>query len=139
MHISERDVSEKHKKCVYPEEDFISNTTMPKPLDVARVKSVKKESEGDVPLRPDEHGPTGWTWSSFSGLRSCGAIAALRSLHTAPFLKASVPQNTFLDTNMPSIPFPTPTKCTYLFENRVFLRPTAWRGSLSCPFLIFHS
>ena len=94
-HFRERDVSETKQKCVYPEEDFLNHTTVPNtnppPLDVLSVKSVKNQKARDVRFLPDAHGPTGWTWSSFSGLRSCGAAAALRPLNTAPSLIASVP------------------------------------------------
>lgn len=70
----------------------------------------KLEKREMSPFAGRSHGPTGWTWSSFSGLRSCGAAAALRLLNTAPFLTASVPQNTFLDTHKPPIPFPDSTE-----------------------------
>lgn len=104
---------------------FGENTTFPKPLGCGKCQMCQNQKARDGSLLPDAHGPTGWTWSSFSGLRSCGAAAALRPLNTAPFLTAFVPQNTTLDNHKPSTPFHDPAK------KHIFVRKSCF-STINC-------
>lgn len=120
MHISHRDVSEKNKKRLYPQEDFITTRRCcEKGLDVASAKCVKIRKARDVALFAGTHtDPQAGLGAPFLGCAHVELPLPLfvRSTQAAPpppllFLTASVPpKNTFLDNHKPSIPFPDPTE-----------------------------
>lgn len=110
-HFRERETCRRRtKKCVYPEEDFISTRRCRKPLlDVPRVKSVKIRKRETVPFagrsRTHRLDLELLFWAALVWSCRCPSSA-----QHSPFLIASVPQNTFLDTHKSSIPFPNPTE-----------------------------
>lgn len=136
---------------------FVKRTTVLEkkthPLDVvASVKSVqiRKKANGErcFPSRRTHTDPQGWTWSSFSGLRSCGAAAAPPSASTqlpppTPHLLSLLHlclKNTFLDTHKPSIPLPDPTEMHISVLKPCFSTVNCLeKDRCLCPFLIFHS
>lgn len=124
----------KEPNCVYPEEDFIRIRRCWKPTDVAKFESDR------CSLSPDAHGPTGWTWSTLSGLCSRGAAAAFRPTTTAPFLSPVCRKNTLLDTHKPSIASPDPDQMHIFLSKACFSAANSLeRIAVFCPFRIFHS
>lgn len=122
--------AESDNSKMYLSRRFRSKHRFRKPTGFARQKwSQNRDCEVCSPP-PDTHGPTGWTWSSFSGLRLRGASVAFRSLNTVFFYRFCA-QNMFLDTHIPSLR-PLQSKETHIIvRNRVFVRSTAGSGSLS--------
>lgn len=125
--FSERETCRRRTKMCLSRRGFYKNTTVLKTW-MWRVSNLAKFESDRRPLSPDVHGPTGWTWSSLSGLRSRGAAAAFRPTNAAPFSSCICALKTRFSTPIsPLYPFPIPPKCTHFFQNRVFLRSTAWR------------
>lgn len=108
-HFRERRVGQEQKMCL-SRRGFYKKATVLRTPWMWQVSELTKFESKTCSLSPDVHGPTGWTWSSLSGLRSCGAAAAFRPINTAPFLLHLCLKNTFLDTHKPSIPFLDPTE-----------------------------
>lgn len=74
------------KKTRLSRRGFHKNAAVLKSLGCSKCRTRKggKSNSTDVPFSPDAHGATGWTRSSFSGLRSRGAAAASPSDHHTP-------------------------------------------------------
>lgn len=89
----------------------------------------KGERRERLPCRRDDRGPTGWTWSSVSGQRWCGAAAAFRPIATAALFLEPICafKNTSLDTHKPTVAFPEPTEMHTFLRKTVFFPPATKR------------
>ncbi|MEQ2222965.1 hypothetical protein ILYODFUR_031924 [Ilyodon furcidens] len=94
-HFTQETLSEKNKTVLSQKRILLENdggeTLWMWKVSILFRKTEQKARDAP-PVFPDAHGPTGWTWSSFPGLRSCGAAAAPHPLYTAftPLLVAFV-------------------------------------------------
>ncbi len=143
MHIFQRETCRrrtKKKKMCLSRRGFYKRTTVPKPPGCGKCQNLSKiESERDVPCRRTRTDPQAGLGAPFLGCAHVELPLPFVRSTQLPFLSHLCLKTRFSTPISPLYLLPIPPKCTYLFENRVFLRSTAWRGSLSCPFLIFHS
>lgn len=89
------------------------------------LRKTEQKAKDAPPVFPDAHGPTGWTWSSFPGLRSCGAAAAPRPLCTAFPPTTSLLHLCFKTRLLTTIspPFPFPRSHRRKQNTNLFLKP----------------
>lgn len=143
MHISDRDVSEKNKKCLYPEEDFFveAHDGAETPVwmwQVSNVVKMYKARDGAFfagRTRTHRLDLELLSWAALMWSCRCPSSALHSSVSYCICASKTRLSTTISPLHLP----PIPRKSTYLFQNRAFPRSTAWSGSLSCPFLIFHS